>query len=81
MPVGDGHAQTLAAPAATVGAGHVGLGPCLIDEDQAVGVQVELAIEPSLPALQDVGPLLLGGVRRLFLRVMPCRRKNRWSVP
>jgi hypothetical protein len=29
-----------------------------------------LAVEPGLPPLHDVGAILLGGVRSLFLRVM-----------
>ena len=81
VAVGDAHAQALAPWAAAVGAGHVGLRPGLVDEDQPLRVQVELALEPRMPAFQDVGPLLLAGVRGLFLRVIPCRRKNRWSVP
>lgn len=68
LPVSVGHAraQSLAAPAATVVTRHVGGRPGLVDEDQAFGIEVELAIEPLFPALQDVGAVLLGGMRRLF---------------
>ena len=59
-------AQPLAAPAATVATPHVGGPPCLVDEDQAFGIEVELAIEPLFPALQDVKAVLLSGVRCLF---------------
>lgn len=38
----------------------------LVDEDQAFGIEVELAIEPLFPAPQDIGAVLLGGVRCLF---------------
>lgn len=48
----------------------------LIDEDQPLGVEIELAIEPGSAAAQDVGALLFGGVLRLFLNVMPRRSRN-----
>jgi hypothetical protein len=60
---------------------HVGRGPCFIDEDQALGIEVELPIEPGFAPLRDVGTILLRGVRRLFLRVMALRTKKRWIVP
>jgi hypothetical protein len=74
-------AQALAARGAAVGSGHVGLGPGLVDEDQPRGVEVGLALEPGLAPLQDVGPILLAGMRGLFLRVIRRRAKKRWSVP
>lgn len=39
-------------------------------EDQALESQIELAIEPGPPLLQDVGPVLPHRVAGLFLRVM-----------
>ena len=45
-------------------------------EDQLVGIEVELAVEPGLPRLADVLALLLGGVRGLILYVRPCRSRN-----
>ena len=45
---------------------HVGLGPCLVDEDEPVGIEVELAVEPVPAALQDVGTVLLRGMDGLF---------------
>jgi len=59
---------------------HVGGGPGLVDEDQFVGIEIELALEPFLAALQDIGTVLLRGVAGLFLRVIPCRAKKRHSV-
>jgi hypothetical protein len=51
-------------------AGHVGRGPGFVDEDQPARVEIGLVLEP-VPALgQDVGAVLLGGVRGLFLRVI-----------
>src|SRR5690606_15391535 len=81
VAVRDADPEPLAAPAAPVAPGHVRRGPCLVDEDQALGIEIDLALEPGLALLQDVGPVLLGGVRGLFLRVMACRLKKRCSAP
>jgi hypothetical protein len=62
-------------------AGNIGGGPRLVDEDQALRIEIELAVEPALPLLQDVGPVLLDRVPSLFLRVIPCRAKKRCTVP
>jgi hypothetical protein len=53
-----------------MGAGHVGLRPGLIDEDQARGVKIWLRLEPGAPAPQDIRPILLARMASLFLRVM-----------
>jgi hypothetical protein len=67
----EAHPQPLAFPAAPVTAGHVGGGPGLVDEDEAFGLEVDLAVEP-MPALsQNVGAVLLDRVPGLFLRVIP----------
>jgi hypothetical protein len=47
-------------------AGHVRRDPGFIDEDEALGIKVELALEPVLSPLQDIGPILLTCVRVLF---------------
>ena len=70
VSVRKAHAQPFAARAATVGPHHVGLRPGLVDEHQALGIEIGLAIEPGPSSPQDVRALLLGGVRCLFLRVM-----------
>jgi len=70
MTVGNADPQTLAAMSATVPARHVGGGPGLVNEDQALGVEIKLPFEPGLALLRDVGATLLGRVRGLFLRVM-----------
>ena len=64
-----------------MGPSHVGRSPGFVDEDQTFGIEIELAFEPSLATLQDVGTVLLGGVRGLFLRVMAWRAKKRRIVP
>ena len=70
VAVRDADTQAFAAAAAAVSASHVGRSPGLIDEDQAVGIEIKLAFEPGLAPLQDVGAVLLGRVSGLFLRVM-----------
>ena len=81
MPVRHAHPQPLATPTAAVASGHVGAGPTLVHEDQPVGIKIDLALEPIPTLLQDIGTVLLGGVRGLFLRVRLCRAKKRHSVP
>ena len=81
MPVRRAHAKAFAAPTTAMGAGHVGLGPCLVDEDEAGGIKVRLRVEPGAPLLQDVGPILLARMGGLFFLVILWRAKNRRSVP
>lgn len=77
----DTGAQPLAPGRPAMPPRHVGRGPCLVDEDETLRIKVRLAIEPVLTPLQDIRPVLLGSMRRLFLRVMPRRLKKRQSVP
>jgi len=49
---------------------HVGRCPGLVDEDEPLGVEIELPLEPLLATLQDVGAFLFGGVCGLFFRVI-----------
>jgi hypothetical protein len=60
---------------------HVGRGPGLVDEDEPLRIEIKLVLEPSFASDQDVGAVLLGRVRGLFLRVMAWRAKKRWIVP
>src|SRR3954466_663268 len=63
-----------------VAPGHVGGSPGLVDEDQPFGIEIELALEPGLAPPADVGTILLGGMRRLFLRAIWWRRQKRQSA-
>ena len=47
-------------------AGHLGRGAGLVDEDELLGIELRLGLEPSLAADDDIRPLLLGGVRGFF---------------
>jgi hypothetical protein len=58
--------QTLAALTAAALAGHVGLGPGLIDEDQAARIKAPLVLLPLDPPASDVGAVLLGGEQAFF---------------
>src|SRR3954453_22138361 len=60
--------------------GHVGGSPGLVDEDQALGIEIKLALEPGLAPLANIRPVLLGGMRCLFLRVIWWRRQKRQSA-
>src|SRR5690606_34201217 len=72
----EAHSQALTPGAAPMTAGHV----CgLVDENQALGIQIDLTVEPVVALPQDVGPVLLDGMPSLFLRVMPRRAKKRCS--
>lgn len=73
--------QALTAPAAAMTTGHVGGCPGFVDEDEPVGIEIELGCEPVPAPLQDVGPILLGRVCGLFLRVTAWRAKKRRIVP
>jgi hypothetical protein len=51
-------------------AGHIRRSPGLVDENGALGIKVELALEPVLSSLQDIGTILLVCMCGLFLRVI-----------
>jgi len=76
----DAGTQPLPARAAPMCASHVRRGPGLVDENETLGIKVELALEPVLSPLQDVGTILLAGVRSLFLRVSLWRLQKRQSA-
>jgi len=71
MSVREAHPQPLALRAAAMAAGHVGGGPGLVDEDEALGFEVELAVEPVLALPQDVGTVLLDRVPGLYGMARP----------
>ena len=66
VAVGNADAQAFAAAAAGVGPSHLGRSPGLVDEDQTLGIEFELAFEPRLTPLQDVGAILLGRAKRFL---------------
>lgn len=80
MAMGDRRPTALAARGSAIHPRHLGIGAGLIDEDQPFGIEIGLALEPDQAAGIYVWSFLLGGVRRLFLRVMPCRSKNRCTT-
>lgn len=66
MAMGNLGQQPLSASAAAVGAGHVGLGPGFVDEDQASRIKTLLVALPAFPLPGHVRPILLGGVQAFF---------------
>jgi hypothetical protein len=71
-------ALSLRRPAAQ--AGHVGLRPGLVDEDQSPGIDKALIGPPSFAVAADVRAILLAREKRLFLNVTPIRRKKRLII-
>ena len=59
MAVGHAAAQALTAKSPTVPARHIGARARLVDEDQPLRIQVELALEPGFAPPQDIGTVLL----------------------
>ena len=66
VPLGPGRAQPLAPGAAAMTAGHVRLGPGLIEEHEPARIQLALRALPLPAALRDVRPILLGGRQAFF---------------
>ena len=58
--------ETFASGAAAMAAGHVGLGPGLVDEDQPPRIEPILIASPSRAAARHIRPILFGGVQRFF---------------
>jgi hypothetical protein len=58
--------QPPASGAAAMGPRHVGLGPGLVDEDQAGRIKPSLILLPLRAPPGDVGPILLAGVQAFF---------------
>src|SRR5665213_336758 len=66
MPVRRLPVQALPSLSPATGTDHIGLGPGLIDEDKAAGINFSLMFFPACPSARDVGPVLLGGQQRFF---------------
>jgi hypothetical protein len=69
LPAAMGHLgrQALAARRPAPQRSHVGLGPGLVDEDEAGGIDEPLPRRPLGPSARHVGAVLLGRDQRLFL--------------
>lgn len=80
MSMRDAGAQPLALRGAPALARHVRRRPSLVDEDEPLGIEIELTIEPVLASLYDVRPVLLARMGGLFLNVRPQRSRNVHSV-
>ena len=66
MALRDTGTQPLAFLSPATQAGHIGRRAGLVHEDEFVGIEFELVLEPGLAPLQDVGLIPLRRVRGLF---------------
>ena len=66
VPVRDMRAKPLAARAPAARPGHVGLDPCLVDEDQSLGIKPVLVRPPARPEPCHLRAHLLTGHQRFF---------------
>jgi hypothetical protein len=66
MPVRYADLQPLATQATAMAARLAGGGSDLVHENQTQRADIRLPLEPILAPLQDIGTVLLAGVRRLF---------------
>ena len=66
VPVRHLGVQWLATPVPTMAAGHVGLGPRLVDEDQPPGIDAGLVLLPPGPPTSDVRAILFAGEHGFF---------------
>src|SRR3984893_10417839 len=57
---------------------HIGLRPCLVDEDRAPWMEAQLDFLPQGAASRDVRAVLLTGEERL--KLTPSRRRKRHSL-
>ena len=56
------------------------LRPGFIYENQLLGIDTWLLFVPRLASGLDIRAILFAGVQRLFLKLIPCRRKNRHTI-
>ena len=66
VPVGDRRPAPMSARSPAAASCHLGGGAGLVDEDELIGVEAGLGLEPGPPAAQHVRSLLLAGVSRFF---------------
>jgi hypothetical protein len=66
MPMRHTRAQALATRGTTPQSGHLGTGAGFIDEHQAQGIEIRLAVKPGCASRGDIRPILFGGVRGFF---------------
>ncbi len=77
----DAGDQPPATLASAMGRRHGGLGPSLVDEDQAARIEFPALVQPSRPSGLNIGTIQLGCGYCFFLRVIPSRAKKRRIEP
>ena len=73
--------EPLTPPGAAMRAGHVGLGPGLVDEDEARRIKPTLIFAPLCPPPGDLRTILLAGEQAFFLNDSPSRSRNSHRAP
>jgi hypothetical protein len=71
VPMRDRCPAPLAAGRSSTQPRHLRRGAGFVDEDQTVGIEVWLCVEPDFAGSLYVGTLLFARMRRLFLYVTP----------
>lgn len=71
MPVRSVADQPFALGRAAAQSGQISFGGRLVDEDEPGGIESSLGPPPLAARLDDIGPVLFGGMERLFLYVRP----------
>jgi hypothetical protein len=66
VPVRHAVPQSFAAWRSAIATSFIRRCPSLIDEDELLGIKIDLTLEPSLVPLQVVWAILLGRIRWLF---------------
>ena len=55
----DGGSEAASARRSAMQTRHLGAGAGLVDEDQALGIEVQLTVEPRTTPCKDIGAVLL----------------------
>ena len=71
VALGHAHAAEFATRGSSITPSHGGGGCSLVDEHEAVQIEIGLALEPGLAGRLHVRAILLRGMAGAFCRVMP----------
>ena len=80
MTVRNGGNTPLSARRPAAQARHLCGSTGLVDEDESLGIKIELAVKPDLPGRLYIVALLFARMRCLFLNVMPRLSKKCQTV-
>ena len=78
--MGPNWSRAKALTSSAVEARHLGGCAGLVDEDELLGIEIELPVEPGRAGHSHITALLFGGMPHLFLSVIRRRLKKRQSL-